>query len=203
MPSHLLLLFGGMSPEHAVSIRSARNIYAAINHDKYQVHLVGIAQDGNWHAVSESDFLAEDLVIGQSARPLALVPGSSQPIRFLAEETAFPRPDVVFPITHGPYGEDGSLQGILRHLQLPFVGPDVLGSAASMDKDVCKRLLREADLLVAESFTFHYFEKEAIDLIFCYLSRGSKKTKAKWEGLFFRFNRYSYCPLKIYNVFFA
>ena len=163
MPSQLLLLFGGMSPEHAISIRSARNIYAAIDRGKYQIQLVGIAQDGQWHAVSETDFLADDFSIGQPGRPLSLVPGAAQPIRFLNENTAFMRPDIVFPITHGPYGEDGSLQGILRHLQLPFVGPDVLSSAASMDKDVCKRLLKEADLLVAESFTFHYYEKEAID----------------------------------------
>ncbi|MEO0468301.1 MAG: D-alanine--D-alanine ligase family protein [Bacteroidota bacterium] len=163
MSAKLLLLFGGMSPEHAISIRSARNIFSAINREKYQVQLVGIAQDGSWHAVSEADFLQEELIIGQPARPLCLVPGTDQPIRFLHETGELQKPDVVFPITHGPYGEDGSLQGILRHLQVPFVGPDVLGSAASMDKDICKRLLREADLLVADSFTFHHFEKDAID----------------------------------------
>ncbi|MEM7655883.1 MAG: D-alanine--D-alanine ligase family protein, partial [Bacteroidota bacterium] len=63
----------------------------------------------------------------------------------------------------GPLGEDGSLQGIFRHLGIPLVGPDVLASAAAMDKDVCKRLLRDADLLVAEGMSFHYAEAESID----------------------------------------
>ncbi|TAE54342.1 MAG: D-alanine--D-alanine ligase [Bacteroidetes bacterium] len=163
MPT-VALLFGGQSPEHEVSIRSARNIYAAIDKSRYQVVLVGIDKAGRWFHLSESELLNPELLVVNGRRQLGLIPGARRnQIVYLDGEGHFPQIEVVFPITHGPYGEDGTLQGILRHLSLPFVGPDVLGSAACMDKDVTKRLLREADLLVAPYLCFHYFEKEAID----------------------------------------
>jgi D-alanine-D-alanine ligase len=163
MKTTLALLFGGKSPEHAISVRSARNIFAAIPREHYEIVVIGISQNGEWFELEEGTFAAETLDI-KTGKALALVPGKTEgQIRYLNGDGGFPQIEVVFPITHGPYGEDGTLQGLLRHLNLPFVGPDVLGSAASMDKDVAKRLLKEADLLVANGFTFHYFEKEAID----------------------------------------
>lgn len=159
----MALLFGGKSPEHEISIRSARNIYAAIDKTKYKVILIGIAKNGRWYGQSADIFSKESPNLAQG-KALALLPGADTgQIIYLNSEAAFPQIEVVFPITHGPYGEDGTLQGLLRQLNLPFVGPDVLGSAAAMDKDVCKRLLKEADLLVANGLVFHYYEKEAID----------------------------------------
>ncbi|MEM6344639.1 MAG: D-alanine--D-alanine ligase [Bacteroidota bacterium] len=164
MKTTMALLFGGKSPEHEISLRSARNIFAAIPRDKYEIVLIGIDPNGRWFALEHSDLETDDLDIAAMGRPLCLVPGlAERQIRLLDSAETFPQIEVVFPITHGPYGEDGSLQGLLRHLNLPFVGPGVLGSAAAMDKDVTKRLLSQADLLVAEGFCFHYYEKDAID----------------------------------------
>ncbi|MEL6672620.1 MAG: D-alanine--D-alanine ligase family protein [Bacteroidota bacterium] len=159
----IILLFGGSSPEHEISIRSARNIYEAMDRNTYAIQLVGIAKNGQWYALPDDFLPAGKSDIAAEGQPICLVPGSQEaPIRYL-DGKPFPRPEAVFCINHGPFGEDGSLQGILRHLGLPFVGPDVLGSAVAMDKDVCKRLLREADLKVAEGLTFRYYEKDAID----------------------------------------
>ncbi|MCL4129698.1 UNVERIFIED_CONTAM: hypothetical protein GTU68_012648 [Idotea baltica] len=151
----LALIFGGQSPEHEISILSARNIFQAIDTQKYATVLIGIDKDGCWYHVLENSLLKNESNIFDKENQLMIVPGarSHQEI------------DVVFPITHGPYGEDGTLQGMLRHLNLPFVGPDVLSSAVSMDKDVAKRLFREADLLTANYMCFRYYEKDAIDYI--------------------------------------
>lgn len=164
MKTTMALLFGGKSAEHEISLQSARNIFAAIPRDKYEIVLIGIDPLGRWHAIEEADFVQETLDIAAQGKALCLLPGfAERQIRYLEGEMDFPQIEVVFPITHGPYGEDGSLQGLLKHLNLPFVGPGVLGSAAAMDKDVAKRLLQEADLLVADGFCFHYYEREAID----------------------------------------
>ena len=159
----LALMFGGASPEHEVSIRSARNIFAALDKEKYDVHLIGVDKQGRWFHLGAEVFQKEELDISEG-RQLVAVPGQKiGQIQYLKGSDTFPQIDVVFPIIHGPYGEDGTLQGLLRHLYLPFVGPDVAGSAVSMDKDLTKRLLRDADLLVAEYQTLYYYEKEAID----------------------------------------
>lgn len=109
------IIFGGKSVEHEVSLRSAKNVVAAIDRQKYTPVLLKIDQRGRWEI---------------------------EPHAF------FKKVDVVFPILHGPLGEDGTVQGLLKLVGIPFVGSDVLGSAIGMDKDVMKRLLREAGLLV-------------------------------------------------------
>ncbi|GAB4411738.1 MAG: D-alanine--D-alanine ligase [Bacteroidia bacterium] len=157
----LALLFGGRSPEHEVSVRSARNIYKAIDRSRFDVLLVGIDPQGRWLAVAEAHLYAEATVA--TGRPLMMVPGAGRmALRDAATGEVLPV-DVVFPITHGPLGEDGSLQGLLRQLDLPFVGPDVLASAACMDKDCTKRLLRDAGLLVAPFRTFAAHARASID----------------------------------------
>lgn len=161
----LALMFGGASPEHEVSIRSARNIFSALDRGKYDIHLIGIDKTGRWFHIDEASFTNPQLRISEG-RQLMVIPGQHQDqIQYVTGEGTFPQIEVVFPITHGPYGEDGTLQGLLRHLYLPFVGPDVAGSAVSMDKDLTKRLLRDADLLVAAYHTFYYYEQDAIDYI--------------------------------------
>ena len=156
------LLFGGKSAEHEISIRSARNIYAAIDTSQYEVSLIGIRTTGKWMHLPDASISLEN-PFDAGGKQLALVPGADHPIIYPTGSETFPQLDVVFPITHGPNGEDGSLQGLLRQLDLPFVGPDVLGSAASMDKDVCKRLLREAGQLIAEYLCFHKYQQDTID----------------------------------------
>ncbi|MEZ4772103.1 MAG: D-alanine--D-alanine ligase [Bacteroidia bacterium] len=164
MSSTIALMFGGQSPEHEISVRSARNIFAAIDQSKYHVVLIGVSPSGTWHHFPLDVFQDASFTVVKGGRQIAVVPGERfGQLIYCDGSGQLPHVDVVFPILHGPYGEDGTLQGILRHISLPFVGPDVLGSAVSMDKDVAKRLLREADLLTAEFFCFHYYEKEAID----------------------------------------
>lgn len=151
------ILFGGRSAEHEVSIQSARNIVQAINKVKYEVVLFGINKEGRWHLKETSE--------------LFLPPESSALTRLRKEGDLIPLPserylrkvDLVFPVLHGPYGEDGTIQGLLELANVPYVGAGVLGSAIGMDKDVMKRLLREAGIPVAQFLTFNRSSLKEID----------------------------------------
>lgn len=148
MPTNLTvaLLCGGVSPEHEVSMNSARNIYKAIDKSKWQVEVIGVARDGTWRHLPEAEFLKLKSVEGTEGRLLALAPGAERVFFYPSGNFVFLKIDVVFPIIHGPFGEDGTLQGLLQVLGLPFVGPDALGSAVGMDKDFTKRILRDAGI---------------------------------------------------------
>ena len=149
------ILFGGKSAEHEVSLQSAKNVYDAIDRDKYEPVLIGIDKSGRWLLNEESRFLlnADDprrIRLNASSDEVALVPQSKGVI---ANLSAFKRDtsiDVVFPILHGPFGEDGTVQGLLKLADIPFVGAGVLASAAGMDKDVMKRLFRDAELPIGK-----------------------------------------------------
>ncbi|MGA8593528.1 MAG: D-alanine--D-alanine ligase family protein [Bryobacteraceae bacterium] len=118
---NLAVLYGGRSGEHEISIRSARSILAALNPARYNVTELFITKEGRW-------------------RPHAICP----------EPGGNPGIDVVFPALHGTFGEDGTIQGLLELADLPYVGAGVLASAASMDKAVMKRLLKDASLPIVE-----------------------------------------------------
>jgi len=169
------LIFGGMSPEHEISLRSAKNIYSAIDKQKYRVILIGISQGGSWHEIDEQDFAQLKALPADNGYPrLLLLPGKPGGVFIRQEDvSSLPNIDVAFPIIHGTNGEDGTLQGLLRQMEIPFVGPDVCGSAISMDKDVAKRLLLQADLLTAAFLSFQYGEKDAIDPIAVFNQLGS------------------------------
>ena len=149
------ILFGGRSAEHEISLRSARNVIDAIDRDSFEPVLIGIDRRGNWFLRDDSLPLldaAEPRVNDpqDTARPVSLVPGETAGM--LVEPggaAATGAVDVLFPVLHGPYGEDGSIQGLARLANLPCVGSGILGSAIGMDKDVCKRLLRDAGIPVA------------------------------------------------------
>ncbi|QCR36678.1 D-alanine--D-alanine ligase [Nissabacter sp. SGAir0207] len=153
------VIFGGKSAEHEVSLQSAKNIVEAMDKDRFEVTLLGIDKQGQWHLHDAAHYLqhADDparIALNPSSRDLALVPGQQQNQWVERQEArALAQLDVIFPIVHGTLGEDGSLQGLLRMANLPFVGSGVLGSAVSMDKDVTKRLLRDAGLAVAPFVT--------------------------------------------------
>jgi len=160
---HVALIFGGKSPEHEVSIVSARNIYNTIDTHKYKVSLIGIAQDGRWYLEKPEHHQAPDFRIGVEGLPLFILPGfTHSQIRLLEDGVALDDIDVAFPITHGPNGEDGTLQGLLNQINIPFVGPDVLGSAVAMDKDVCKRLFIQAGIGCAQGVVLHKHLKDEI-----------------------------------------
>jgi D-alanine-D-alanine ligase len=124
MSLRVAVLCGGRSGEHEISLRSAESIIAGLDRAKYEVQRIFITPEGRWEP-----------------RPLSPEPGANPGI------------DVVFPVLHGTFGEDGTVQGLLELADLPYVGAGVLASAVSMDKEVTKRLLIERGLPVAEYVT--------------------------------------------------
>lgn len=137
----ILLLFGGESAEHEVSIRSASNVFDALDKSKYDISLCYIDRDGTWWHTNE--------VVERSAMDPQLHPvlGEGKLVNSAGEGT---RPDVILPVLHGQNGEDGSVQGLAQLLHVPIVGCEVLGSAICMDKDIAKRLLMQANVPVAD-----------------------------------------------------
>lgn len=161
------ILFGGRSAEHEVALQSAKSVIDAIDNDKFELILIGIDKNGKWYHHSESQYLLNMndpklIALNKSNETVTLVPWQSeQPMVDLAhggEQTAI---DVIFPILHGTYGEDGTMQGLLKLADIPFVGASVLGSAVGMDKDIAKRLLRDAGLPVAKFKVIHRPHKDA------------------------------------------
>jgi D-alanine-D-alanine ligase len=136
------ILFGGKSTEHEVSLASARNIVNALPKEKYEPFLIKIDKRGQWGLVDSEVLFTRSSSKGGD--PL-LTPQSGMVIE------NWDNIDVVFPVLHGPNGEDGTVQGLLEVLGIPYVGPSLIGSAIGMDKDICKRLLGESGVPVARS----------------------------------------------------
>jgi D-alanine-D-alanine ligase len=141
------LLFGGRSVEHEVSLASATSIYRALDPTRYEVALIAVDREGQWHLGTpelppEASARGEVVHLPAAPNDQRLVPAGSSSLGPAA------RLDVVFPIIHGRGGEDGSLQGLLEMAGVPYVGSGVLGSAVQMDKEISKRLLRAAGLPV-------------------------------------------------------
>ena len=151
------IIFGGRSGEHEISLMSARSIVDALDRERYEPVLVGIDPDGRWHLEDAGRALlggpGAPLQLDTTAPELAMRPGGGALLPAGAPGAA--PIDVFFPVLHGTYGEDGTVQGLLEMAGLPYVGSGVLGSAIGMDKDVAKRLLRDAGLLVADYWVVH------------------------------------------------
>lgn len=168
MKKRVGLLFGGKSAEHEVSLQSAKNVIEAIDYDKYDVVLIGIDKEGRWHLNDTSDFLinAENpklIALNKTNKGISIIPGENKnQLMASSDSEALKQLDVIFPILHGTLGEDGSIQGMLRVANIPYVGSNVLGSAISMDKDIAKRLLKDAGLNVADSYTFTRASRNSI-----------------------------------------
>lgn len=166
---HVGVFFGGRSAEHEVSLQSAKNVIEALNPEKYDLTLIGIDRDGQWYLNDTSHFLLnsekpELLKLNQSGDPLVLRPGAAQQLVSQSGISAIPALDVVFPVLHGTYGEDGAVQGLLRMAGVPFVGSGILGSAVGMDKDVMKRLLVQAQIPTTPWVTLHSWQRNDIDV---------------------------------------
>ncbi len=142
------ILCGGKSAEHEVSLQSALNIFKAIDREKYESILISITKEGEW-------------IFGENTE-LILNTNDPERIKLNPEGKIFNFSndniknfvDVIFPILHGPFGEDGTVQGLLKLIDIPFVGSGVLGSAVGMDKDVMKRLLLEAGISIGRYLCF-------------------------------------------------
>ncbi|MCR3755424.1 MAG: D-alanine--D-alanine ligase A [Sodalis sp. Psp] len=162
------VIFGGRSAEHEVSLQSAQNIVNAIDKEKFDVMLLGIDKQGLWNIFDYSDYLLHGnnlafVTLNNSTSGVAPLPGRQQCQLMQPNfSDVLLRVDVIFPIVHGTLGEDGSLQGLLRMANMPYVGSSVLGSAISMDKDIAKRLLRDAGLTVAPSLTLTRSQRSCI-----------------------------------------
>lgn len=164
------ILFGGKSAEHEVSLQSAKNVVDAIDKDKYEVSLIGIDKAGRWLLPNQSHYLLNESnpklikLNNENVQSVTLVPQSGGELTNLTDSELHAAIDIVFPILHGPFGEDGTVQGLLKLANIPFVGASVLGSAIGMDKDVMKRLLRDAGIPVPKFLVFkkgHPIEFEA------------------------------------------
>ena len=155
------LLFGGRSAEHEVSLQSARNIINGLDRDKYEPVLIGIDRQGKWYLSEASRFLLdadkpERIKLGKATQRVVLLQGQNETQLLNLSDSEDAKPlDVVFPILHGPFGEDGTVQGLLKLADLPFVGADVAGSAVGMDKDIQKRLFRDAGIPAARFVVLH------------------------------------------------
>jgi D-alanine-D-alanine ligase len=145
------ILYGGQSAEHEISILSARNVLAALDRARFEPVLIGIDKAGKWLKQDEQRLLAS----ASDPRRVAVEPGLPAPVEAAAQQV-----DVVFPVLHGTLGEDGAMQGLLEVAGIPYVGAGVLGSAVGMDKDVMKRLLRDAGIPIAD---FHTVRRQRFD----------------------------------------
>jgi len=162
------IIFGGKSAEHEVSLQSAKNVFEAINKDKYEPILIGINKSGKWVLGEGSKFILNSgdpklIKLNESNEKVAIVPQSGGEISNLTKQRVEGAVDVVFPILHGPFGEDGTVQGLLKLANVPFVGAGVLGSAVGMDKDVMKRLLRDAGIPIARFIVMRQGENLAFE----------------------------------------
>src|SRR6267154_4229367 len=177
------ILFGGRSGEHEVSLLSAASVLNAIDKDKYEVVPIGITKDGRWLTAGDAENLLQGKLVIEPRHLRAGDPELTQPAAVLARGEAVvvpPEPvhrqsglvpfqtdaaltrraadrainvDVIFPVLHGTFGEDGTIQGLLELADIAYVGAGVLGSAAGMDKDIMKSLFRAAGLPIVRHVT--------------------------------------------------
>jgi D-alanine-D-alanine ligase len=165
MRRRIVILFGGRSAEHEVSVASARSVMEALDPGRYEVIPIGVTREGRWQLVAGGPAALAGPTghlprVTEASGPevsLDQEPGSQT---LVAEDGSRTPIDVVFPVIHGPYGEDGSIQGFLEVAGVPYVGAGVLGSAVGMDKAVQKVLFRAAGIPVVEHEVVHEREWE-------------------------------------------
>ena len=163
--TRVAIVYGGRSTEHEISILSARNILASLDKDRFEVTLIGIDKEGKW-SLQDPKLLLEastdprTVALQANCPPVAMAP---RPTGGMLEGVGAPKIDVIFPILHGPMGEDGTMQGIFELAEIPYVGSGVLGSSVSMDKDSMKRVLRDAGIPVGpfQSYRRYHWDKKA------------------------------------------
>ena len=165
---NLALICGGKSVEHEVSLISAKNIIAALDFSKYELNLFAVAKDGSFRFYADhNDYLnnPENLDIvslketGFESVAWSVINGKGQAVLPAGNKII----DVVFPIMHGSFAEDGKMQGFLEMLNLPYVGPDVLASSISMDKEITKKLVELAGVKVSKYLSFSTLNRSEID----------------------------------------
>ena len=152
----IAILYGGRSVEHEISIRSAKNVVANIEKDSFEVILLGIDKKGSWYL---NKSMYEEISSGVS---ISIILDASTPHLVEIETGRTIKIDVVFPVLHGTDGEDGSIQGLFKSMDLPVVGSGVLGSAISMDKIISKKILKECGVPVASYLEYDKSQKDLL-----------------------------------------
>lgn len=146
---NVALIFGGKSGEHEVSLISTSSIYKHIDKDKYNVMTIGITKEGRWlyyEGNEENITNGEWVNLANRNVEINLVPCGNKEVGILFEDGKLEKIDVLFPVLHGPYGEDGTIQGLFEISQIPYVGCGVLASSVGMDKLICKKVFTEIGL---------------------------------------------------------
>jgi D-alanine-D-alanine ligase len=157
--TRVAILFGGRSTEHQISLLSAKNVIDALDREKFEPILIGIDKNGRWHLNEGAIQLinADNPKLIQLCKldtPIMVSQNTNEHQMVNMDNMEnIGKIDVIFPVLHGTYGEDGTVQGFAKLANLPCVGCGILGSAVGMDKDVTKRLLRDAGIKVADFVT--------------------------------------------------
>ncbi|MBP7998262.1 MAG: D-alanine--D-alanine ligase [Chloroflexi bacterium] len=133
------IIFGGRSGEHEVSLNSARSVMKALDPEKYEVVQIGITHEGQWLTGEAMQALTAGYQAGENGRMALVQAGTSE--TQISQLTASNAIDVVFPVLHGTYGEDGTVQGLLELAGVPYIGAGVVGSAVGMDKAIFKQVM--------------------------------------------------------------
>jgi D-alanine-D-alanine ligase len=153
------VLFGGRSGEHEVSLASAASVIRGMDPDKYEAVPIGITKDGHWLIGTGAQKMLPD-VLRSGQRVIMMADPTEAALIPMDRGSGAQRLDVVFPVMHGTFGEDGTIQGMLELAGLPYVGAGVLGSAIAMDKDVAKRLCQAVKIPVVPWITVHRVDWE-------------------------------------------
>lgn len=156
----VVLLFGGKSAEHEISVISCRNIAKALDKSKYEALLVGISKEGSWYlaptnVLDESLKSLSDRSVPSNFSEACLISHQEKPALFNIKTSERIPVDIAFPVLHGTYGEDGCIQGLFKMVNIPFVGCGVWASATGMDKEFMKRILKDAQIPTAKYLVLH------------------------------------------------
>ena len=154
----LLIIFGGLSSEHDVSCLSAASVTSNVDYNRFELKCIGITREGRWLLTEAS---AEEIKSGEwenRADNVAVFLSTDRSRKGLYrwDDTRNPIyvPDCLLPILHGEYGEDGSIQGLFKYADIPYIGPEIMSSAAAIDKAITKRLVKGLGLMQADYLEF-------------------------------------------------
>ena len=170
---NVALIFGGKSGEHEVSLASSASIYTHIDKNKYNVFTIGITKDGRWmyyEGNEENIKNGEWVNLANKNVEINLVPVGNKEVGIVFEDGRVEKIDVLFPVLHGPYGEDGTIQGLFEISQIPYVGCGVLASSVGMDKLICKKVfsqigLPQVDYTYTNKWSFNKSTEEELNSI--------------------------------------
>jgi D-alanine-D-alanine ligase len=161
------IFFGGRSVEHEISLISAKNIIDSIDKNKYNIIPVGINKNGEFFFYKTKNYIlnsdnAKKVHLDKNGIPVTFSFNKNREIIGVFDKSLRIKIDVAFPVLHGSFGEDGTIQGLLEMAGIPYIGTGVLGSAIGMNKDIAKKLLENSDIKTAKFLVFNASEKKQI-----------------------------------------